>query len=114
MIAYHQLLSIMLREVPELRLPFQRLKEEWRSGENPGAHIVLADAVVPFLADLLERGHTRVVDRVLVFAEKAVTEGDERVLEAIGQSLIEPMEARPMLLQYSLGRMGPRLRAFVG
>lgn len=114
MIAYHQLLSAMLKEIPELRLPCQRLKEEWRSGETPGPHVVLADAVVPFLADVLDRGHSEVVDRALAFAERAVTEGDDGVFEAIAQSLLEPMEDRPKLRQYALQRLGPRLRALVG
>ncbi|MGA7993005.1 MAG: hypothetical protein WCC53_16375 [Thermoanaerobaculia bacterium] len=74
---------------------------------------MLADAVVPFLADVLERGHPEVVDRVLTFAERALVEGDEGVLEAIGQSLLEPMEDRPTLHQYALQKMGPKLRALV-
>lgn len=113
MIAYHQLLSVMMRDVPQLRLPFQRLKEEWRNGETPGPHIVLEDAVVPFLDELLARGQFETVDRMLAFAEKALGEGDEDVFAAIGQSFIEPIEVRPLLRQYVKPRAGPNVRALM-
>jgi len=92
-------------------MPYQRLRSEWRSGEAPGPHIVLADAVVPFLEQAHAQGHAEIVQLVLGFAEVALREGDDRVVEAIGQSLLEPMSDRPALWGYAQHQLGPKARS---
>ena len=112
MLSYDAFVPRLLEAVPQLRLPYQRLKREWRSGELPGTHIVLADAVVPFLAESAAHGALTPIDLVLSFAEQALSQGDERVAEAIYQSLLEPMAETPVLWQYVQRHLGPRTRAF--
>ena len=110
MFSYYALVPRLLEAVPQLRLPYQRLKREWRSGELPGAHIVLADAVVPFLAESAANGVLAPIDLVLSFAEQALEQDDEHIAEAIYQSLLEPMAETPGLWQYVQRHLGLRTR----
>jgi hypothetical protein len=105
---FSEINTALVRALPELKPRYDEETAAW--GEEMGPHVIYADLLNPYLAELLskedEESHAALA-RVFAFLEAMLAHEDEDYAEVVRTAVAEDLESRADLLDRARPFMGP-------
>jgi hypothetical protein len=105
---YDDLTRLMLTEVPEARLGYER-ERRWWGREKPGAHVLFGNVMVPILINALDSGtQADLLQRAFRFVEHLAGHQSQAIREIASQSILEPLADEKNRIMRARPYFGPQ------
>jgi len=114
LIDYSDLVSELLREIPEIRGEYEQEVDAW-GGDRPGPHIVYGEVLLPILFRALKdpSENQEFIRRVFTLLEKLASSSNKHVQEVVMLSVFEDLVHDSKLLHIAKVYMGKRSKSLV-